>query len=340
MRIKSLVLSALLMLSIPAFAQDTSVAVATNTIGDNLDLELVSAEFGAAKDLEDFERRLNDPKSQVSNLDLNKDGQVDYLMVSERANGNLHYVDIDASIGKDKKQNVATIKVNKESSSEPVQIIGETSIYGSNYIYVPTYVNPPVFFTLFWLAAYQPWHSPWHWGYYPPVFRPWGVRPFSSYRGDVDININKHNNVIVRKDRHNRVNTGIDRNRSDNKIGRNVENKIGDRSERGNIDQKKLKRNERNVAAKPNLQNKTNQDNLGGKLDGHANHADHPNVDKAKIADHSQVGHNNASNVAKNKVNNVKANNVKAKVPAKSSVRNNRVQPRAKAAKTPARAHR
>lgn len=329
MRIKSLVMSVLLMLSIPAFAQDASVAVASSTIGDNLDLELVSAEFGAAKNLEDFEKRLNDPKYQVSNLDLNKDGQVDYLTVSERANGNVHYVDIDAAIGEDKKQNVAIIRLNKDSNSEPMQIIGETSIYGSNYVYVPTYVNPPVFFTLFWLAAYHPWHSPWHWGYYPPVFRPWGVRPFHSYHGDVDININRHNNVIVRKDRHSRVNSGIDR----NKIGRNVENKIDNRSGRGNIDQDKLKRSERNVAEKPNLKSKVNHENIAGKLDDHAGHSNIDNV-KAKSADHSQAGRNNGVKSSKNRVNSIKANGLE-----KSTVRGNRAQPKTKAAKLPSRVH-
>jgi hypothetical protein len=72
MKIKFLTAFALLMLNLAAFSKEAAVAVATNKVGENLNLELVSAEFGAAKDLEDFERRLNDPKSKVSNLDKNK----------------------------------------------------------------------------------------------------------------------------------------------------------------------------------------------------------------------------------------------------------------------------
>jgi hypothetical protein len=230
MKIKFLTAFALLMLNSAAFSKDAAVAVATNKVGENLNLELVSAEFGVAKDLEDFERRLNDPKSKVSNLDLNNDGQVDYLIVSERKGASLHYVDIDASIGKDKKQTVATIEVENNASNNSVRIVGETSIYGSEYMYAPVYVQPPVFFTLFWAAAYQPWYSPWRWGYYPPIYRPWGVRPIGNYNNDVNLNINRHNNVIVRKD-NNVLN--VDRNNSarQNNVERaNSVNRSGERA--------------------------------------------------------------------------------------------------------------
>ena len=233
MKIKFLAACALLTLNLSAFSKDTAVAVATNKAGDNLNLELVSAEFGAAKDLEDFERRLNDPKSKVSNLDLNNDGQVDYLIVSERKGINVHYVDIDASIGNDKKQTVATIEVENNSSNKSVRIVGETSIYGSEYVYVPTYVSPPVFFTLFWVATYQPWYSPWHWGYYPPVYHPWGVRPIGIYHNDVNVNIDKKNNVIVRRD-NNTLN--VERNNSVRQTNLERANSINKSAEKTNIE--------------------------------------------------------------------------------------------------------
>ena len=64
--------------------QNRTIVNATNSeISDNLDLRVVASIFGDSNNLQDFERRLNDPKLQISNLDLNNDNQVDYLRVIE-----------------------------------------------------------------------------------------------------------------------------------------------------------------------------------------------------------------------------------------------------------------
>lgn len=69
-------------ISLATFAQDrTTVTAKSYDISDNLDLRAVASIFGESANLEDFERRLNDPGEQISNLDLNGDNQVDYLRV-------------------------------------------------------------------------------------------------------------------------------------------------------------------------------------------------------------------------------------------------------------------
>ena len=76
-------------------ADETVTVTATSSdISENLDLKTVATLFGQAKDLEQFEQLLNDPDSAFSNLDLNGDGDVDYLRVVETADGNRHLVDI------------------------------------------------------------------------------------------------------------------------------------------------------------------------------------------------------------------------------------------------------
>ena len=53
------------------FAQDvTTVEAKSDEISYNLDLEAVASIFGDSKDLEDFEKRLNNPEFQISNLDI------------------------------------------------------------------------------------------------------------------------------------------------------------------------------------------------------------------------------------------------------------------------------
>jgi hypothetical protein len=65
-------LSALVLGSCSAQSQ-TTVYAKNSDISDNLDLRAVASMFGESANLQDFERRLNDPKYQISNLDLNGD---------------------------------------------------------------------------------------------------------------------------------------------------------------------------------------------------------------------------------------------------------------------------
>ena len=120
---------------IPMFSQDVTTITASNDdISDNLDLEAVASIFGESKDLEDFEKRLNDPKTQISNLDLNNDGEVDYLRVMETSEKNVHSISIQAIIGKDQYQEVAVIDVEKDAKgSTQVQVVGNVNMYGPNY---------------------------------------------------------------------------------------------------------------------------------------------------------------------------------------------------------------
>ena len=96
------------------FAQDKTTINASNSeISDNLDLKAVASIFGESKNLEDFERRLNDPKLKISNLDLNNDNQVDYLRVIESVQGRTHLIIIQAILEKDIFQNGCGTKSSK-----------------------------------------------------------------------------------------------------------------------------------------------------------------------------------------------------------------------------------
>jgi hypothetical protein len=182
---------ALLMLN-PVIAQDkTTVRANSSDISDNLDLRAVATLFGDSRDLEDFERRLNDPKSQISNLDLNNDNYVDYLRVIEVVEGNAHIIVIQAVLGKDLFQDVASVEVEKDRNNNvTVQVVGDTYMYGNNYIYEPVYVHRPVIFTTFWAPMYNPYYSSWYWGYYPSYYSFWNPFPIFRYRNHIALHIN------------------------------------------------------------------------------------------------------------------------------------------------------
>jgi len=173
------VLALFCMLTPRLFAQTQTITVEANSedISQNLDLKAVANAFGDSKDLEDFEKRLNDYDNQISNLDLNGDGEVDYLRVIETNKGNIHLIVIQAVLGQDIFQDVASLLVEKDETTQKttVQVVGDTYIYGANYVLEPIYITVPVIYDYFWRPAYVRWYSPYYWGYYPTYYRP---RPF------------------------------------------------------------------------------------------------------------------------------------------------------------------
>ena len=160
-----------LMLMSSALWADETVTVSANSsdISEGLDLKVVAKLFAEAKNLEEFETMLNNPDSAFCNLDLNGDGQVDYLRVVETGEGSKRLVVLQAILAKDIYQDVASIYVEKDEAKNEVkvQIVGDEYVYGTNYIIEPVYVYRPVIYDWFWGPSWVAWYSPWYWGYYP-----------------------------------------------------------------------------------------------------------------------------------------------------------------------------
>ncbi|KFF05375.1 hypothetical protein [Flavobacterium reichenbachii] len=177
-------------------AQAGATVYAKNSdISDNLDLRAVASIFGESANLQDFERRLNEPKYQISNLDLNGDDQVDYLRVIESVEDRTHVVIIQAVLDRDVYQDVATIDVERDNYNKVnVQVVGNSYLYGDNYIYEPVYNAVPVIYTSFWVTNYRPYYSSWNWNYYPTYYTAWRPYPIYRYRSNININININNN--------------------------------------------------------------------------------------------------------------------------------------------------
>ena len=177
------------------FAQDRAVVTANNSeISDNLDLRAVASIFGDSADLNDFERRLNDPKAHISNLDLNGDNKVDYMRVIETVDGGTHLIVIQSVIGRDTFQDIATVEIERDRNNRvQVQVVGDAYLYGNNYIYEPVYVNTPVIYTSFWNTNYHPYYSSWNWGFYPSFYFAWSPCPVFRYRNNINIYINNYN---------------------------------------------------------------------------------------------------------------------------------------------------
>jgi hypothetical protein len=176
--------------------QKPVTVVPTNyDISDNLDLQAVASIFGNSNNLEGFERRLNDPQFKISNLDLNQDGYVDYLRIMETAERGTHLVTIQAALGDDLFQDVATIDVERDQFNKPyVQFIGHPYFYGPRYIIEPVYYRTPYILNSFWSPNYMTYYSPYYYNYYPPYYSYWRPIPVPQYVTNVYVyrNEKKH----------------------------------------------------------------------------------------------------------------------------------------------------
>ena len=189
-------LLSILLTAVGLSAQQTvTVQAQSYQVSDNLDLEAVAITFGESKNVEDFERRLNDPDNRISNLDLNNDGYVDFLRVVEVEEKGTHLIVIQAVIGQDLYQDVASVIVEGENkTSATVTIVGNQNIYGDNYVIVPRYIVRPVIFDWFWLPTYAVYRSVWYWNYYPHYYHRHICLGYHSYHRHIHVWHTHHHN--------------------------------------------------------------------------------------------------------------------------------------------------
>jgi hypothetical protein len=173
----------------------TRVNAMNYEISDNLDLRAVTDIFGDSKNLQDFERRLNNPELQISNLDLNYDNEVDYLRVIETVDFNTHVIIIQSVLDRDVYQDVATIEVEKDRYNRVhIQVVGNEYMYGPNYIYEPDYYSTPIIYASLWSYNYRPYVSNWYWNFYPSYYYAWNPFPVYRYRNNIQLSLNIYNN--------------------------------------------------------------------------------------------------------------------------------------------------
>ncbi len=184
------------------YDREVSVQATSADISYNLDLRAVANVFADSRNLEQFERRLNDYNEGINNLDLNQDGRVDYLRVIETSRGNNRLVVIQAVLDRDVYQDVASIVLERRWNSRTyVQVIGDPFVYGPYYIIEPVYVYTPPIFSFFWGPSYVAWRSPYYWGYYPSYYSYYNPRPVNVYVNNINIYVDKSRNTYNYSDR-------------------------------------------------------------------------------------------------------------------------------------------
>lgn len=169
----------------PARAQETAVVAPASEAADGLDLRAVGELFREARDAEDFERSLNDPRTGVNNLDLDDNGEVDYIRVLDEVSGDTHVLVMQVALSESEYQDVATIEIEKSGKDDyEVQLHGNEQLYGVNYYVRPVGATLATAAFIGWLyrPLYRPWRSPYYYGYYPSYWRPYPRVHVNVYR--------------------------------------------------------------------------------------------------------------------------------------------------------------
>jgi len=165
------------------YAQETTIVAAASEAAEGLDLQAVGELFKEAEDLEAFEKALNDPDVGVNNLDLDDNGEVDYICVVDQVYDDTHVIILQVPLGEDDYQDVATIEVEKTDDDEyNMQVHGNEDIYGEDYYVAPSVVHIHTWPIITWMyrPVYRPYVSVYRFGHYPR----WWVR-----RAPVKVNV-------------------------------------------------------------------------------------------------------------------------------------------------------
>jgi len=167
--------------------EKVSVAASNSEAAEGLDLGAVAELFKDSKNLEEFEKALNDPDTGINNLDLDDNGEVDFIRVVEEVGGDTHLIILQVPLAKDEFQDVATIEIEKTAADKyNMQVSGNEVIYGVNYYVAPApaYVRIHTWPVISWIyrPVYRPYRSVFYFGSYPRWWRPYRPVTVGVYR--------------------------------------------------------------------------------------------------------------------------------------------------------------
>ncbi len=151
--------------------------------GDGLDLATIGSLLKKAENAAELERLLNDKNTGINNLDLNEDGKVDYIKVTEYGNEQSKGFSLTVEPVAGETQEVATIDIEKSGKDQAVvEVKGNEQIYGQNHYYRSSFGITDMLF-MYWLFRPHPFYmSPYGYGHYPGSYRPYNTVSQTNYR--------------------------------------------------------------------------------------------------------------------------------------------------------------
>ena len=213
---KYLIPSVLILLATSTLKAQTSQTSTGPTLpGDNFSLQGALDLFKKAGSPEEFEKLLNSENSKINNLDLNEDGNTDYVKVVSKRENDVEVFVLQDLISETESQDIAVIELQKTGNDNAViDIVGDEDIYGQETIVEPeeggdafnegnsslaggpnlesanpfsstgivinVWAWPCVRFV--YAPSYVIWVSPYTWRTRPVWYHPWRPMAWTAYR--------------------------------------------------------------------------------------------------------------------------------------------------------------
>jgi hypothetical protein len=153
---------------------------------EGLNLKAVGELLKKANDAETFEKLLNSKDEGINNLDLNEDGKVDYIFVTEYGNEKVKGFSLTVEPAPGETQEVATIEVEKTTDGQAdVQVKGNEQIYGSNHYYRSHFSLTDALILGYLFRPHGFYASPWRYGSYPGYYNRYSPVSHSGYNSRV-----------------------------------------------------------------------------------------------------------------------------------------------------------
>ncbi|ASU35734.1 hypothetical protein [Mucilaginibacter xinganensis] len=158
--------------------QQNNVTIESNTTA-GFDVNKLAQFVKTSTDPQTLEKAINNPANQINNLDLDKDGNIDYLKVQEGDNNKLKVID---DVSNSESVTVASINVTPAANNSTADL----NIQGNpNYVGYNNYYHSSFTFTDFLLLSYlmrpHSYYMPmYHYGYYPSYYT--RTRTYTTFR--------------------------------------------------------------------------------------------------------------------------------------------------------------
>ena len=159
------------------------VIVYSQQAADGLELKAVGKLVKQASNAEELEKALNQPNG-VNNLDLNEDGKVDYIRVTEYGTDQAKGFSLTAEPAQGEEQEIVTIEIEKDETNKRANmtVSGNQQIYGPNHHYRSGFGLTEVLLFSYLFSPHSRWISPYSYGAYPRYYGAgYGTVPYRDY---------------------------------------------------------------------------------------------------------------------------------------------------------------
>jgi hypothetical protein len=157
--------------------QQNDVTIENNTAA-GFDVNKLAQFVKTSTDPQTLEKAINDPKNQINNLDLDKDGNIDYLKVEESDKNKLKVVD---DISDSQSVTVASVNVNPtDNNTADLNIQGNPDYVGNNNYYHSSFSFTDFLLMSYLLRPHSYYMPMYHYGYYPSYYT--RTRTYTSFR--------------------------------------------------------------------------------------------------------------------------------------------------------------